>query len=154
MPGNFSIFHKYSIKTLQSKIDSYFEKAKKKKTPLSLTGLALHLGCTRLNITDYSKTDEYGSALSEAKLRCENSLEEKMISGSPPTGLIFILKNNYGWKDRTEVDATIKGTLSLSALFAGAAKKKKEEEAAIEGEIVNEEPIKIEAAEELPEELF
>lgn len=125
---------------LQAKIDKYFEK--KKKGIISMTGLALHLGVTRKTLANYSKTDRVGHLLEMAKLRCENLLEERMIQGVPPTGMIFTLKNNYGWVDKTEVDQNIKGTVSLSALFDKAQKVKEteqiEEPRPIEGEVVEE----------------
>lgn len=125
---------------LQTKIDRYFEK--KKKGIISMTGLALHLGVTRKTLANYSKTDRVGHLLEMAKLRCENLLEERMIQGVPPTGMIFTLKNNYGWVDKTEVDQNIKGTVSLSALFDKAQQVKEteqiEEPRPIEGEVVEE----------------
>lgn len=125
---------------LQAKIDKYFEK--KKKGIISMTGLALHLGVTRKTLANYSKTDRVGHLLEMAKLRCENLLEERMIQGVPPTGMIFTLKNNYGWVDKTEVDQNIKGTVSLSALFDKAQQVKEteqiEEPMPIEGEVVEE----------------
>ncbi len=126
-----TIFQSITPSTLQRRCDEYFDSVKKKKGTASITGLALHLGCTRKNISDYIKTDAYGKILEKAKLQCENILEEKMINGTPPTGIIFILKNNYGWKDKVEVDQTINGTISLATLFDRASQAKKLEESNI-----------------------
>jgi hypothetical protein len=114
-------FHNLSSAKLSYRLDEYFAKCKKRKTPPSMTGLALHLNVSRQVLVDYSKTDEYSKLLERAKLMCENVLEERMINGTPPTGIIFILKNNYGWNDKVQVDQTIKGTINLSALFDRAA---------------------------------
>lgn len=140
---------------LQEKIDSYFVK-QKKSGMISFTGLALHLGVTRKTLANYAKTDRVGHILDMAKLRCENLLEERMIQGVPPTGMIFTLKNNYGWIDKSEIDQNIKGTVSLSALFdkAQQAKEKQiEEPEPIEGEIV-EDSLFPDKKEKLPDELF
>lgn len=146
---------------LQAKIDKYFEK--KKKGIISMTGLALHLGVTRKTLANYSKTDRVGHLLEMAKLRCENLLEERMIQGVPPTGMIFTLKNNYGWVDKTEVDQNIKGNVSLSALFDKAQQAKQqtqiEEPKPIEGEVVEEaeeadDLFSMDVEEKLPNELF
>lgn len=130
---------------LERRIEEYFAKVKKKKSSPSMTGLALHLGTTRRTLLEYKHTDRLGALLENAKTRCENVLEERMIAGVPPTGMIFILKNNYGWTDKIEVDQTLRGNLSLSSLFdqAQAMKKLKESNQAnaIEGEVVEEEPI-------------
>ena len=132
---------------LEKKLAAYFDK-KNRKT-FSLTGLALHLGVTRRCLTDFSKSDEIGDLIAEAKLKCENLLEERMIAGVPPTGMIFILKNNYGWTDKMEIDQSIKGTLSLSSLFDRSQQLKKiEEPATIEGTVIDE------THKELPSELF
>jgi len=134
-----SIFRGITKAGLEHRIDAYFDNVKKKKLTASLTGLALHLGVTRRAIVDFKDTDEFADVLARAKLRCENVLEERMIAGAPPTGMIFILKNNYGWNDKVEIDQTIKGNISLSSLFNQAAQQKALEgkkEEIVEGEIV------------------
>lgn len=159
MTSQRTIFKNFSKAGLAKRVDDYFDDVKKRKGVASMTGLALHLGCTRKNILDYQHTDEFGEILQTAKLRCENVLEEKMISGAPPTGMIFILKNNYGWNDKVEIDQTINGTLSLSALFDRAAQQKAIEgkkEEIIDGEIVETktEELLFDSHEELSDELF
>jgi len=124
MTAPLTIFKTRSKEWMQTKIDSYFENVKKKKLVASMTGLALHLGCTRKNLVDYVHTDEFGPMLSRAKLMCENVLEEKMILGTPPTGIIFILKNNYGWNDKVEIEGNINHNISLAQLFDQATKKR------------------------------
>lgn len=139
MSAPLTIFKNLSKAGLELRIDEYFKKVKRKGLSASLTGLALHLGCTRKNIIDYRETDEFYEVLTRAKLRCENVLEERMIAGAPPTGMIFILKNNYGWSDKVEIDQTIKGNISLSSLFTQAAQQKALEgrkEEIVEGEII------------------
>lgn len=133
-----TIFKNLSPATLEAKIGRYFDDAKKRKTVVSMTGLALHLGCTRKNLTDYKDTDEFGKILEQAKLRCENVLEEKMIQGTPPTGIIFILKNNYGWHDKIESEVNLTGSISLAKLFDSAAQQRRLEgtkDVIIDGEV-------------------
>lgn len=139
MSNAVTIFRNITRSKLEAKVNAYFDRIKKKKLTPSMTGLALELGCTRKNIIDYQETDEYGDILQTAKLRCENYLEEKMINGTPPTGLIFILKNNYGWNDKVEIDNKISGTISLASLFNQAAQQKAltgTKQEIIEGEII------------------
>ena len=133
-----TIFKSISKEKLERKVEDYFNSCKKKHVPPSMTGLALHLKCTRKNIVDYKHTDEYGAILEQAKLRCENVLEERMINGTPPTGIIFILKNNYGWHDKIESDVNLTGNISLSKLFQQAEEKRLAEgtrEDVIDGEV-------------------
>jgi len=139
MSSERTIFNTWSKERLINQIDSYFSKAKKNHSDPSMTGLALHLGCTRKNLIDYKETDEFGEILTRAKLRCENTLEEKMIAGTPPTGIMFILKNNYGWNDKVQIDQTVNGTISLAALFGQAAAQKAiqgRKQEVVDGEII------------------
>jgi hypothetical protein len=138
--------------TLEKAVDEYFARCKRKSLSCSMTGLALHLGVTRLTLINYQKTDIFGDILERAKLRCENLLEERMIAGVAPTGMIFILKNNYGWTDKIDVNQTINGRLSISALFDEAQKlRSRDTEPQIEGEIVREE---VPVLDLLPDNLF
>jgi hypothetical protein len=88
----------------------------KKKTdqiPYMITGLALALDTTRETLLDYEDKDEYSDTIKKAKLKCE-SFNEKKLYDPNPTGTIFNLKNNYGWKDKTEVDNNVKTVGELS----------------------------------------
>ena len=77
--------------------------------PYTITGLALALGTTRRTLLDYEEiNDEFSHTIKAAKTRIEN-FNEQMLFGSSPTGIIFNLKNNYGWKDKTETDITTNG---------------------------------------------
>jgi hypothetical protein len=156
MPGSPTIFNTGKREVVAKRLDKYFELCKKAKKVPSLTGLALYLGTTRMALTEYSKTDEYGDLVIQAKLRCENVLEERMINGTPPTGIIFILKNNYGWKDKVEVDQTINGTISLASLFDQASKVRQLQNTSnvIDAEVVEQPALIDEHTGSLPEELF
>lgn len=115
-----------TVEDLQSKIDDYFRRCEStiifKKydkdgnvivelpTPPTITGLALALDTTRETLLDYEEKDGYSDAIKRAKLRCQNAVEENALVGTfNSTAAIFNLKNNFGWKDRTEIDHTTKG---------------------------------------------
>ena len=99
---------------LQAKIDDYFNHISKPLgldkdgipyyEPITITGLALHIGCYRETILNYSKKDEFFDTIKTARLRCENFAEKK-IFGNNPTGAIFALKN-YGWEDKVKNEHT------------------------------------------------
>lgn len=88
--------------------------------PYTITGLALALKTTRDVLLDYESgkyddrddTDEDGerfsNAVKEAKIRVQARVEEMSLNGAG-AGTIFWLKNNAGWKDKTEVDHTTNG---------------------------------------------
>lgn len=75
-----------------------------KQVPYTITGLALALGTTRETLLDYEARDQFSDTIKAAKLKCQN-FTELSLYGTAPTGPIFSLKNNYGWKDKTEVES-------------------------------------------------
>ena len=75
--------------------------------PPTISGLALHLGFrsrqSLLNYAGFGK--EYKRVLQLAKLYIENTLEEGSLTGKLDRGACqFNLKNNYGWKEKTELE--------------------------------------------------
>ncbi len=85
------------------------EQTKMVKTPqipYTITGLALALGTTRDLLLDYAEKDEFSDTIKSAKAKCHNFAEKRLFEANA-TGPIFNLKNNYGWKDKTEVDQDI-----------------------------------------------
>lgn len=89
--------------------------------PYTITGLARALKTTRETLLDYEsgKYDDkddtdvdgerFSDAIKDAKLRVQQNAEELLMSGGPATGPIFWLKNNAGWRDKSEVDHTSGG---------------------------------------------
>lgn len=121
-----------SAKELQQKIDEYFESCyeerwvrddetgewkpvydrhgniiKDQVRPFTITGLAVFLGTTRETLLDYEDRDEFSYTIKAAKQRIENFTEEQLFTNRNTTGVIFNLKNNYGWTDKSEVDTNI-----------------------------------------------
>lgn len=110
----------YSVEELQEKIDEYFDYCdNRSKTmyvkelgdnvtisdpaPYTMSGLAHALGTNRQTILNYSKKEEYFYTIQSAKARVERDLDERMNDKTTFTpGLIFNLKNNFGWRDETE----------------------------------------------------
>ena len=72
----------------------------------SMTKLAHSLGISRDTLWRYSKIEEYSDSLKRAKEFVESYLEDK-LHGNNVTGIIFNLKNNYGWEDRTKHDLSV-----------------------------------------------
>ncbi len=113
LPGQPRIIE--SVEQMEELIDEYFidicgysligEKLIYK--PPTITGLSLHLGFatrqTLLNYEGYGK--EYKRILRQAKLYIENTLEEGSLTGTlNAKSCEFNLKNNYDWKEKTELD--------------------------------------------------
>lgn len=81
-------------------------KVKTEQVPYTVTGLALALDTSRETLVNYEEKAEYFDTIKRAKEKIQNYLELNLNSTSP-TGTIFNLKNNYGWKDKTEIEGNI-----------------------------------------------
>ena len=94
---------KYKTKEeIQVLIDNYFKQCDLNNEPYTVTGLALSLDMSRQDLINYSNKEEFFDTIKKAKLKVENYLEKRLIKDSSCTGIIFNLKNNYGWKDKQE----------------------------------------------------
>ncbi len=69
----------------------------------SISGLAYLLNMTTECLRTYADKEEFSATVKRAKQRVEMSLEQR-LAGNAVTGSIFSLKNNFGWKDKTEQD--------------------------------------------------
>lgn len=76
-----------------------------KQIPYTITGLALALDTSRETLLQYEGRPEFVDTIKKAKDKCHNYVENSLLT-SNPTGAIFNLKNNYGWKDKTESEIT------------------------------------------------
>ena len=96
-------------KELEQKIEAYFKKCDRLKEPYTITGLAVELDTSRETLLDYRERDEFSDSITRAKLRFHAYAEKSLWMPKVATGVIFNLKNNYGWKDRSEHDVTSGG---------------------------------------------
>lgn len=116
-----------SVKELQQKVDEYFRLCDERTEtvlykgrpfevsnprPYTITGLALHLDTTRDTLLDYENEKHEGQdpllqkafsdTIKNAKLKIHTFAEESLWQPKIATGVIFNLKNNWGWQDRYE----------------------------------------------------
>ena len=105
-----------TVEELEEKVDSFFtsddayiinfkEGEEERIFAPTISGLALHLGVDRRTIVNYSNKEQYFPTIKKARARIESHLEKKLY-GNNVTGLIFNLKNNFDWKDKSEVANT------------------------------------------------
>lgn len=127
-----------TVEELQSDIDAYFQECdsvvrkvydKKKQeteeikfpTPYTIEGLAEYLGCDRDTILNYQKRkgyDEFFGAIKKAKNKIQRNKVERGLSGlSNPAVTIFDLKNNHGYKDKTEQEHSGETTQTLKVEY-------------------------------------
>lgn len=101
---------------LQNAIDSYFLKIDQwndehdgaQWEPYTVSGLALHLDVDTETLRNYEKREQFFGTVKRAKQRIEQQLEKMLLTKQQVTGPIFNLKNNYGWKDRTDITSNDK----------------------------------------------
>lgn len=73
--------------------------------PFTVTGLALAIGMTRQGLLDYEKKEshaEFADTIKKAKELVLQFNENRLHSSNQVTGVIFNLKNNFGYVDRME----------------------------------------------------
>lgn len=67
----------------------------------TVSGLAVVLDLTRQGLINYEGKPAFVDTVKRAKQRIEAFSEQRLHHGSA-VGMIFSLKNNFGWKDKTE----------------------------------------------------
>lgn len=77
----------------------------------TISGLSYALGFSTEAFRCYEHKDNFLATVKRAKQRVEMHLEQRLY-GQAPTGSIFSLKNNFGWKDKQEVDMNAKVNLT------------------------------------------
>ena len=113
---------------MQKIIVKYFNECDEQGKKPTVSGLGYVLGLSRRQILEYencidndnlfARFDDsvklgFHNAIKDAKRFIESCLEDKLVNGTTtPIGLIFALKNNYGWVDKQEVEQTSK-TISI-----------------------------------------
>ena len=95
-----------SPEEMQPKIDAYFAQCDIGAKPFTVPGLAYALGFSdRHSLHDYAAKEEFTATIKGALLRIETQRSEKLVAGvGNVTGMIFDLKNNFGWKDKQEME--------------------------------------------------
>lgn len=99
MPGGRP--RKYTkVEDVEDVIDTYFATLKEDEVP-SMSGLAYALDMSTESLRRYSHEDEFCGPIKKARQAVERFWEQSLHhkGGSGP---IFWLKNNAGWKDKTE----------------------------------------------------
>ena len=107
-----------TVEDMQKLIVEYFNECEAEGKKPTVTGLGYVLDMSRQDLINYEKCFEcdrlkqypdsvrrgFVDTIKGAKRFIESCLEDKLINGNTtPIGLIFALKNNYGWVDKQEV---------------------------------------------------
>ena len=125
-----------TVEELQSVIDEYFANCDNRikeihkpdgevygysnPEPYTMAGLAQALGLSRQGLIEYKNKDKFSDAIKAARAKVEYDVERRMNDKDTFTpGLIFNAKNNFGWKDKTEIDAKVE---QVTPILGGSTK--------------------------------
>ena len=78
--------------------------------PYTMSGLAYYLDLSRQSLVNYKRRGKFLYTIKRARRKVEMDIDRRLNDKNSFTpGLIFNLKNNFGWKDRNETDLTTGG---------------------------------------------
>lgn len=75
--------------------------------PYTIGGMAVFLGIDRKTIVNYSRKDDFFPTIKKAREIIKGFTEEALQVGKNQAGIIFTMKNNYGWVDKQIIEATV-----------------------------------------------
>lgn len=98
---------------MQKSIDEYFLKCEASEKPLTVTGLALHLGFTsRQALLNYQGKKAFVDTVMRAKLRIESYAEERLYDRDGCRGAMFSLERNFrNWIPENDANTDVLGKL-------------------------------------------
>lgn len=112
------------LEKLQKAIDNYFIRcwgnteltdAKDFKVPPTVLGLALAVGLEKANLYEMVKRQDLLSIpVKKALEKIQDWTELQLFTNPRQIGVLFSLKNNYGWKDKQELDTNVTGNITVS----------------------------------------
>jgi len=104
-------------------VEAYFKDCEANGKKPTLTGISLHLGfCDKETFGTYSAVSvEFSRTINKARIRIEENRHQLLVSKDTFTpGIIFDLKNNHGWKDKTETEHGLTGDMQSFLAQIGA----------------------------------
>lgn len=109
-----------SAEAMEFAIDAYFARIEEEQRPPTLAGLALALGfkSTKSLKAYEDKGEDYSQVVEVARTRVEEWKNELLLKGGSQTsGVIFDLKNNHGWAEKSQSTQTVETGDTLSQLL-------------------------------------
>ena len=108
-----------NVEDMEKDIEKYFAEQDKKGMPYTVSGLALALGMTRETLLRYEENDIFSDTIKRAKQKIEEYVETRLFVSGIATGVIFNLKNNFGWKDKQEIEQNGEMNNTVTVKFSG-----------------------------------
>jgi len=109
-----------SAEAMEFAVNAYFIRLEEEKRPPTLAGLALALGfkSTKSLKVYEDKGEDYSHIVEVARTRVEEWKNELLLKGGTQTsGVIFDLKNNHGWAEKSQSTQTVETGDTLSQLL-------------------------------------
>lgn len=95
-------------------VEAYFKDCEENHKKPTLTGISLFLGfCDKETFGTYDAVSiEFSRTVKKARMRIEENRHQLLVNNKTFTpGIIFDLKNNHGWKDKSETDFGVSSDL-------------------------------------------
>lgn len=104
-----------NVEELEQLINEYFETCDETHRPYTITGLALYLDMDRKSLLRYEKEyeDEFCHTIIRAKERVQEFVECCLFKKGIAQGVIFNLKNNFGWEENNKLDTTVNNMVRI-----------------------------------------
>ncbi len=119
----FGTFQYRTPEALEERIEEFYAYCEANDKPMTVTRLAAFLDLTRAAVWNYSNRDEFAPIIARAKAMIEADMEERLQAGKgSAAGVIFSFKNNFGWKDQTDVNQTINGEIGVRKVVINGVK--------------------------------
>lgn len=84
----------------------------------SILWLCEYLDIHRSTLIEYEEMNEFSNTIKKAKQIIEKYNAEQLYRKEQVTGIIFNLKNNFDWKDKSEVDSNHSGSISIGSILS------------------------------------
>lgn len=101
------------LELFKKKVDEYFTFCDEKHVLYTMSDLACYLDMDRKTLLNYSKKDKFFPTIKKAKQYIEGQNERLLLSGKNVAGVIFNLKNNFGWEDTQTIDNNVNQTINI-----------------------------------------
>lgn len=101
------------VEEVEQRIDAFFKDCDENNRPYTMTGLGIALGLDRAQLINYGSKEKYSHAIKKAREKCQNYAEEQLYKGKATAGVIFALKNNWGWADKQEIEVKQDTTIEI-----------------------------------------
>jgi len=105
-------------------VDEFFNECETKQKKPTIERLAEYMGCWAECLNDYEDRPHFSRSVKKAKQRCLTWLVDHGLEARNPAMDIFLLKNNFSYKDKTEVETTVTVVNYADRLSAAEERKR------------------------------